>query len=156
MVNEVSGALLNQHHLGDIVAMGFGEFLLPDDGDGTGSAEDGDEFSSPEETLLTLILSTDFLQVVFGHNRLQAIGNVPDAAGMVNGRRSLHEIGHDRIGDCQNLGVGFIYQVRFRISFHPGRLNGALWEILPTPLFCLDSYCTHVSSGPTVIANWCK
>ena len=80
-----------------------GELLLPDDGDRVGAAEDGDECSFSEEARLILMLPTDVLEVTFRHDRFQAISKVPDMAGMVDGRRGLHEIVHDRTSNRENF-----------------------------------------------------
>ena len=82
-----------------------------------GEAEDGDECSGSEVALLPLILPTDLSWIFFRHNRFQAIGTVPDVAGVVNGRRGLHEIVHDRISNRQNLRVGLRRQLYFRTAF---------------------------------------
>jgi hypothetical protein len=85
VVDEVVGASLDGDHLGDLVAGSIGELLHPDDGDGVGAPQYGDEYSCAKEALLILILPTDLLQVGFRHDRFQAIGKAPDVADMVNG-----------------------------------------------------------------------
>lgn len=82
-------------------------------GEGAGAAEDGDECSGSEIALLALILSADFLQVVFRHDRFQAIGKVLEVTWMINGGRGPHEIVHDRLSNRQNLLIGLRRQIHF-------------------------------------------
>ena len=105
-----------------------------------GAAEDGDEGSGGKEAFLALILPTDLSWIFFRYDRVQAIGKVPDVADMVDGRRGLQEIVHDRISDRQNLRIRFRRQVHFIASWYRGGWDGADGEKL-------QAHCTKCANS---------
>jgi hypothetical protein len=82
-------------------------------GRGRGSGGRWRRCSGSEIALVARILSADFLQVVFRHDRFQAIGKVLEVTWMVNGGRGPHEIVHDRLSNRQNLLIGLRRQIHF-------------------------------------------
>jgi len=103
MITQKSPVLVYQDHFRHKVTLGFGKALFPDDGYRVRPLKDSDWLTVSEESFLRLILLTHLLEVLFGHDLLHAITEIPDMCLIINASRGVHQIVHDRGGDAEDL-----------------------------------------------------
>src|SRR6476659_243205 len=110
VVDQESAVLFDENHFSDELTQRLREPLLPDNRYCAGTSEYGDRLPSRKISLLPLVFLTDFLKVLLCYDRLHSVAEISNVPLMIDRSRCVHQIGHDRIGDAEDLLVGHALQ----------------------------------------------